>query len=910
MNINANELLLLKKIKFAAQTEGVNEGVNNGVNQEVSSKASVVTEPEANKPQTGLNILAFQGMKNVASDPKLSQELGVMKDAEPQKNDSVNEYVAPYKSNIAFQGKASQFKTVVLGALMGLASLGAVSTMTSCTDEYTQSVSQEVTVDMTELVALIQQMLEQMQVTNSQLQQINAYMLQLMDEVRNGNINASQFYEKMFDFMVVNQTNQEIIIEQLVQNGKTQEEANQLIKDLIAQVQSGQISAEEAWNKIQSLLGDIKGLLQQALTDFNKFYEQMLAKQDELIETNKKGFDELIKRGDITNETLNKLTEQNDSLIILNNKASEERQAIKEAIEKANIDSNANFETVVSTLNANKNDLIKVLMKLGYTQAQIEKMTAAQIIAAINHNTAVTECSNALLSMIAKQLTILPKLLEQGKITNAQLQELNNKMTELMDEVKNGNLSADEFYQKAVEYMLDSKANQQVIIQQLVNNGKTQAEANRLLQQLINDVKSGNKTAEEAFNEIKEILVSIDTTVKDMYQTLQNLYSSFNSFYNDYKYDKDQEFKMLGSLIKDNKIQTSILASMKKTQESMAENINSIKSNTDSLLLIANDDTKYNELIEAIKNIQINGSGSIDYDRLESMFKQMGISISDAINMSKSELVAAIKDFQNTYVNTEQKQTEELQTINGKLDDLQMFAGLSLNEIVQAINKVTSAVNSGNADISAELKALEAALNKLQAQVDALLKEVGTISSTVNSYFSKFDSQFNKALGYLSDIKNNTDKIYSAQLIANKYLENLETKVEELKVEIKKIEESMGGNSSSITLEQLEKMWKEHDEANYNKYKELLENMDINVNVNTGNIEALLKSIDAKMDMIKDNSEILDKIYNKIKDIDWTSPDYSAKLDKVIEILENFKCNCECGGNNEGILGDLDKVLG
>ena len=239
-----------------------------------------------------------------------------------------------------------------------------------------------------------------------------------------------------------------------------------------------------------------------------------------------------------------------------------------------------------------------------------------------------------------------------------------------------------------------------------------------------------------------------------------------------------------------------------------------------------------------------------------------------------------------------------------------MFAGLSLNEIVQAINKVTSAVNSGNADISAELKALEAALNKLQAQVDALLKKVGTISSTVNSYFSKFDSQFNKALGYLSDIKNNTDKIYSAQLIANKYLANLETKVEELKVEIKKIEKSMGGNSSSITLEQLEKMWKEHDEANYNKYKELLENMDINVNVNTGNVEALLKSIDAKMDMIKDNSEILDKIYNKIKDIDWTSPDYSAKLDKVIEILKNFKCNCECGGNNEGILGDLDKVLG
>ena len=113
-----------------------------------------------------------------------------------------------------------------------------------------------------------------------------------------------------------------------------------------------------------------------------------------------------------------------------------------------------------------------------------------------------------------------------------------------------------------------------------------------------------------------------------------------------------------------------------------------------------------------------------------------------------------------------------------------------------------------------------------------------------------------------------------------------------------------------MTLEQLEEIWKKHDVANYNKYKELLENMQIDVDINTDDIEALLSKIDSRLEQIQGNSEILDAIYNLLKDIDWKNPDYRDKLDRIIEILENFKCNCDCGGNNEGIIGDLEEALG
>lgn len=912
MNINSNELLLLnKKIKFAGEAGKPAADV-------------IVPAPDTNTPQTGMNALMFQGLNNVVSDPQLAGELKIMKETDTVKTEdkaAANEYVAPYKSNLAFQGKASKFKSLALAALMGLATLGATSALTSCddTEPYRSETNITINIDLSAIQAMFaqmqamwQQMLEQQQITNEQLQQNNQFMQQLIEMVQQGMISADEFYAQMYDFIMSSTANQEIIIDLITQNGMSQEEANSILNEILNEVRKGNLSAAEAMEKILDLLGDIKNLLAQAISDFNKFYEEMLAKQDELIEINKQGFEQLIAQGEITNSTLEEMKAQNEVLIDLSNKQIEAQNEIKQAIVNANIDSNANFDKVVETLNVNKNELIAVLEKMGYSYEEIIKMTASQIINAIDNNTAVTEGTNNLLAVITEQLTaVLPELVEQGKITNEQLNDLKQQMQDLMNEVQNGNISAEEFYNRAFEYMVGSSTNQQVIIAQLVENGKTQQEANNLIKQLISDVQSGNITAEEAFNEIKELLGNIDATLGEISETLHNLLSSFNSFYNDYKNDKDLEFKLLGEVIKNGKVQTSILNSMNTTLNSMSENINGIKENTDLLLEISQDDSKHQELIEAIKNIQIEGT-EIDYQRLEDMFKMMGLTITDVINMSSSQLEQAIKNFQNTYVNVEQKQLEELQTIQAKIDDLQIFLSNNDNnkEIIDAINNITVAIGNGNEDVTNELKNLTEQLNKLQQAIDAIYKAIGEQAAITNTYLEKYDTKFDGILGMLGSIDSKLNTIIANQKTAEIYLDNLLKAVAELKEEIQKLQNEAGDGGSSITLDQLEELWKQHDEANFNKYKELIENLDINVDVNTTTIEELLKSIDAKMEYINDNSEILNQILAKLNGIDWSDPDYSSKLDRIIEILENFKCNCECGGNNEGILGDLEEVLG
>lgn len=813
MNINSNELLL-KKVKFSEEQ----------TNKPTAIKETVTNPVETLSPDAAMNALNFQGLNNVVSNPELATELKMMNEEvatqEEAQNTTSNEETD--QSNVSFQarslkmspykGKTSTLKSMAFAALMALGMLGGSATLQSC-DKST--ITQSVTVDMdaivaviTQLQAILQEMKEQQQITNNQLIQMNKYMEQLMEEVKNGNLNADQFYQKMFEYMVENSMNQQIIIDQLAQNGMTQEEANKLIRELIEQVKSGQTSAEAAWNKIQDLLGDIKGLLGQVLTSLQKA-EQDRAELKTIA-------NDIRKSSYVSNAQQAKLIEQNNTLIESNKKVIANLNTISEQIEKANLDSNANFDKVINTLNMSRDQLISVMVKIGYTQAQIEKMTAAQIIKAIKENTAAT------------------------KNNTTRLEEINN------------------------------------------------------------EIKDGKIDAKAAADKIIELLGEIN-------KNILALTDSFNNFVKDYKSDKNKAMKMLGEILKNGKVQTSILSSISKTQKDMASNIAGIKSNTDALLEIAQDDTKYNELIKTLKEIQTSGSTSIDYQKFEQMFKLLNMNLTDAINMSRSELVAAIKDFEHTYIETEQKQTEELQTIQSKIDDLQIFISNNNNkDIINAINKLTQTINNGNTDVTSELKNIEAQLNKLQTTVDAILKSIGEQASKTDVYFKKWDNKFDEILGKLDNFKSQLATIIANQKTAQIYLSNLQKEVENLKVEIKNIQ-NQGG--TGVDYNKLDEMWKEHDKANYEKYSKLIKDLGLDTS-KLKTVEDLLKSIDSKMDNIKDNSDILTKILNKLNDFETKHPDYNGKLDKIIELLEKFKFNCNCGNNNEGILGELDKILG
>ena len=237
---------------------------------------------------------------------------------------------------------------------------------------------------------------------------------------------------------------------------------------------------------------------------------------------------------------------------------------------------------------------------------------------------------------------------------------------------------------------------------------------------------------------------------------------------------------------------------------------------------------------------------------------------------------------------------------------MKYFSGLNKDEIVNAIKNIS--INGGGTaspELGEKLDEIIAALNKLQASIDAMYKAIGDLSVKVGDSFSKWDAKFDAILESLEGFAGQLNTIIANQKNAEVYLDNLLNEVENLKAEIKNIQIA-GGN---IDYDKLEEMWQKHDEANFEKYSQLIKDLGIDT-TDLKTIEDLLKSIDAKMDNIKDNSDILNQILDKLNGIDWSNPDYNDKFDQIIELLKNFKCNCNCGGNNEGIKDELDNILG
>ena len=855
MNINANELLLLnKKVRFGEEAGK-------------PAQTQIIEQPTTQEttPQAGMNALMFQGMNNVVSNPQLANHLNVMKeevaqDEQPKLNNGQDE-VAPLKTNVAFQGKASRFKNIAMSALMGLMTLGAASTLQSCQPDV--NVEQNVDIDMTaiteliaQLQALMQQMKEQQEITNSELQKMNAYLLQLMQEVQNGNINQEQFYQKMYAYMIQNEANQEIIIQQLVNNGKSQEDANKLIQDLIAKVDAGIISTQQALETIQNLLGDIKGLLGQVISSLTK------AENDraELIDIAR----DIRDNTNTSNTKLDELISQGKTLIESNNTANAKLDEIKSSIEKANLDSNANFETVVKTLNMNKNQLIGVMLKLGYTQAQIQKMTAAQIIAAINKNTQATKVNNATLNQI----------LAEVKAGNISAEEASKKIINLLEQIQK---SLTEVIAGLNEHYKND-ANIAIYLQKIQtllqkNNDKTDS-TNEILNNVYNLVeKNGNKAdamGKEILNYIAAVGFEMNRNFSKLIEEVQSgqvKLDDVTTLLNDINANikkNGEDGKKLG-----NEILNYLGAVGFEMNRNFTAVLNAINNGTAKLSdiekLVANLNTlveKHNEDGKKLGNEILNYLGAVGFEMNRNF-----TAVLNAINKGTAKLgdIEKLVANLNTLVKNHDEKSEKLG--NNILNYLGAI-GFDMNKNFTAI---LGAINTGNNGTS-ELKSL---LEKVLAKQD---QNMNTVNANCKAII--------EAMGNIK--VNNNGKVD---------LSSLEKMMSELLAQSKKngnILSSINGKTDVLN-------------ATTKSILDVLEKETGKNDVRYTNIANLLKALGNKIDG-KDDKDMLDRLDKVLAKMDEIKD--AIKNHKVtVDVTGKIECKCNCGQNHEGILKDLDDIL-
>ena len=492
----------------------------------IKAKSAVAEPPVVSQPQTSLNGLQAQGMNNVA-----------------------------------FMGKSAmlnKLKGNALGAMMALAVLGGAGmTTTSCSDTI---ISQEVSVDMTainaayqQMLKLYQQMIEQQQITNEQFVKMNTYMQELLQEVKDGNLTSKEFYEKAYQYMVNDENSQKLIINQLIKNGNSQEEANKILQDILNKVDEGQMSYEEALNKIYSILGSIDGKL-----------DVIIGKLDKAIE----GLDN-------NNSYMKAQLEEIKNYIKTNNEISADQKEILESI-LVNVNKLGSNDEIMNALNT----ITEVLRKSMAQDKEMDSQTHALLKEALNYIAAVGF-------------------------------EMNRNFGNLINEVKKGNVKLDELTALVSELKaLVEKRGQEgkELGDQILNYiAAVGFEMNRNFSAVLEAINKGAQGSDSIKALLEKIIANQDNNRDAIIKAMGNIKIDGSNI------DLSSLEAMMKELLKQSKANGETLASIDGKMDLMNVTAKAILSNLEKEA--GKNDVRYENIKNLLENIK-NKVGSLDGDEL------------------------------------------------------------------------------------------------------------------------------------------------------------------------------------------------------------------------------------------------------------------------------------------------------
>lgn len=265
-------------------------------------------------------------------------------------------------------------------------------------------------------------------------------------------------------------------------------------------------------------------------------------------------------------------------------------------------------------------------------------------------------------------------------------------------------------------------------------------------------------------------------------------------------------------------------------------------------------------------------------------------------------------DSTNSLLEKMSKQNAELQK-----EVLNYIAAVGF-EMNGHLNKILEAINNGKADVS-EIKNLLVQLNKNVEKNGAENKTMQTnILNAINKLGAGITADLTAILKAINDGGSHATNV---EALLNKVLQKMDNNTSKIIDAMSNIKISGG----TVDLSSVEAMLSELiklTQNNGNVLSNIDAKMDV-INVTTKaiydklgdvdqNIKNILNFINKNAGKYDDSKllEKLDKIMNKLDDILAAIKDHKVTVD----VTGKVTCECNCGKNHEGILGDLNDILG
>lgn len=602
--------------------------------------------------------------------------------------------------------------------------------------------------------------------------------------------------------------------------------------------------------------------------------------------------------------------------------------------------------------------LVAMVAGAAKTGAAVLSSRVGQLAAAVFTGVGLTSCSPEENIYIDKENNVYLQL--QDRVNeNSSLEELINAINELKKQLHDDNVTTN----NQLTELNNQLNNMQDTINAILNNT---VEGNSLLTEILNNLKDKDKdslTIIETLYGIKNSLDVISDLIADAPQYGDILREILDAIQNGNKSIEDVK-TMIAELLKqvaaNGDTQVDILAKLEEIQNS---NISDSEKLLQMLELLKNIDTTTQNISEQLNTVinQINqlfGNDKEVQDALNALIKlvQEGNAKQDVTNEMLNKLLEMM---QNGVSKEDIKAIIEAISRNGdKIDDVNFFLNKIQNQDQEFQKQVLAALaDLGTSSVDALNKILEAIGGNGQ-KLDAITQLLAKIDNNVEKYGETGKELGNKILEAINQLGVdiaaqltqileviNTDKDTGKNIEAllQKVLTNMDGNTKAIIDAISNIKIE-GGGSGNVDLSSLEKMLNELLQLTA-KNNGLLESIDgkmdvINLTIerakeeileklgqNNSNTTAILNALNEFKNISTANDkEILEKmdtiinILNNIKDSAYDDSALMAKLDDILAAIKDHKvtvdvtgkvtCECNCGGNHEGIIGDLEDILG
>lgn len=481
--------------------------------------------------------------------------------------------------------------------------------------------------------------------------------------------------------------------------------------------------------------------------------------------------------------------------------------------------------------------------------------------------------------------------------TNDRLDQLNSLQYQYFLEWQNHMISEEEFWKKSYEaYARDEELQQQIIDNQK-KNGKTEEEIRDILRDIDKRLENHEINAKQAYDEFMALLKNIDSNVEAIKGIVENLWKDFNAYAEKDLALDTEALNHLYNIYVNSEKNADDIEGLAESLSKIAENTTNQNLLTEKLIVLV--DEKHDDIIEILKQ----GYG-VDYDKLASLLEAHGISVKEALEMSKKDLIGVIVQGQNQAHADSEAEQALLEEIAGNTEVLQNFGGIDQDAIIKAIEGVQNSINKNGELTKEDLASIKGAIIDAISVLKDFYADFGKFASNAQTYFDLGSDYIVKAVDLLSAQHKDIAAIRKAQENALDYHYLTLKEIQGLK----DIVEKALGQDNDMPLDDWKEFMKERDEANYKKLVALMKDLGLlELAGDVNSIRQTLEAMDCELiQSLQDYAEKLDEIIENQEAQGKDVAELKGIAQEINDKIDDIECNCDCGGNgnHEGILGD------